>query len=62
MNSGKSSIALVPPLSLTTTFTSVSCGAISSLVIVHVLLSPGCNVIVPSALQSPPQTDAAYPV
>ena len=48
----------VPPLSLMTVLTSVSLGWMSSLVMVQVLSSPGSNVTVPSAAQSPPQTKA----
>ena len=47
MNSGKSDTVLLPPLSLTTVFTIVSFGEISSFVMVHVLMSPGARVILP---------------
>ena len=52
----------VPPLLFITFFTSVRDGAISSFVIVHILFSPGSNVIVPFTLQSPLHADARYPV
>ena len=48
----------VPPLSLVTDLTNLRVGAISSLVMVQVLLSPGDSVILPSELQSPPQFEA----
>ena len=48
----------VPPLSLVTDLTNLRVGAMSSLVMVQVLLSPGDSVILPSELQSPPQFEA----
>ena len=42
-----------PPLLFETTFIKVIEGAMSLLVTVHVLLSPGLSVIWPPALQSP---------
>jgi hypothetical protein len=49
----KSLIVFVPPLSFLIRFTIVSDGAMSSLVIVHVLLSPAARVTLPLESQSP---------
>src|SRR6266508_4358840 len=47
-----------PPLSLTTCLITVSVGAMSSFVTVHVLFSPGLSVTLPFASQSPAKLTA----
>ena len=49
----KSLAVAVPPLSLITCLITVSVGATSSLVIVHVFVSPTASVTVPAVVQSP---------
>jgi hypothetical protein len=54
--SGKSPGCLVPPPVLSTTFCTVSLGALKVLVMVQVLTSPAASVMEPLAAQAPPMT------
>ena len=57
-NNVKSSGLSLPPSPSSINLTSLRVGATSLFSIVHVASSPGESVIVPSAAQSPPHTDA----
>ena len=57
----QSALVAVPPSSLTTVLMTVSFGAMSSLVSVHVLFSPAARVTEPVLPQSPLKPVKEYP-